>query len=420
MHLVIDVFTLAAYLCVLPYFVFLLVISVAALLRQRGLSESRCQRPASAQPRKRFLVVVPAHDEEAGIDATIASCRALHYPPELFDVLVVADNCSDQTAARARQAGARVLERNDPEKKSKGYAIEYLIESLLQSGEFDALDAIVVVDADSTAHENLLDRFAQALEGGFDWIQCYDSVSNSEHCWRTQLLAYGFSLINGVALLGQRALGLSAALRGNGMCLSTRALRSVPWRTHGLAEDLEYSWMVRISGGQIAFAGDVAVYATMPTRGGKGAAAQRHRWEHGRSELKWRMLGPLVQSTCLGWSQKIASLLELTMPTAVVLFCTYLLLTFLAIVRLPYLYSHQGNSFFHLIVFFHAIATVGLLVYAASPFIMSLIPVRFARSLFYIPYYALWKMTVRLRGRPNAWVRTARELRHGTPRRASH
>ena len=73
---------------------------------------------------------------------TVASCRAVDYPESLFSVLVIADNCTDRTAMVAADAGARVVERSDPAKKSKGYAIEYLIGRLIESGEFDALDAM--------------------------------------------------------------------------------------------------------------------------------------------------------------------------------------------------------------------------------------------------------------------------------------
>src|SRR5258705_420919 len=79
----------------------------------------------------------------------------------LFRVLVIADNCTDGTAAVARDSGARVVERFDSEKKSKGYAIEYLIGELRQSGEFVSYDALVVIDADTTIDRDLLRYFDQ-------------------------------------------------------------------------------------------------------------------------------------------------------------------------------------------------------------------------------------------------------------------
>src|SRR5262249_55063462 len=159
------------------------------------------------------------------ITTTIRSCLSANYPESRFGVAVIADNCSDQTASLAASLGVRVVERFDAVKKSKGFAIEFLIDSLAQSGELDSLDALVVIDADTTIDRDLLLHFDRSLQGGCDWIQCYYSVANPDETWRTRLMAYAFSLFNGVTLLGQTALGTSAGFRGNGMCLATRGLR---------------------------------------------------------------------------------------------------------------------------------------------------------------------------------------------------
>src|SRR5262249_28911003 len=209
---------------------------------------------------------------------------------------VSADSCTAGTADLALAAGARVIERADTARRGKGYAIEYLIEHLRSYGEFDTLDALVVVDADTTVHPELLHVFARELASGQDWVQSYDCVGNPHQSWRTRLITYAFSLINGVTLLGLNALGLSAGLRGNGMCLSIRGLRRVPWNSHGLTEDLEYSWSVRIAGGHIVFARDAVVYATMLGQGGSALTNQRRRWESGRRELRWKALVPLVRT----------------------------------------------------------------------------------------------------------------------------
>ena len=78
------------------------------------------------------------------------------YPAELFQVVVIADNCDDGTAQVAGREGAQVLERHDLARKSKGYAIEYLLGRLQSGDQLDSLDALVVIDADSTARADLL------------------------------------------------------------------------------------------------------------------------------------------------------------------------------------------------------------------------------------------------------------------------
>ena len=321
MHLPSWVILIAAAvnLIVAPYFLQLLATTVAAFF-------GRSIPGQGTAPRTRFLVAIPAHNEEAGIAATVQSCLALEYPAELFQVVVIADNCDDGTALVARREGALVLERHDAARKSKGYAIEFLIEHLHQSGEFETLDALVLIDADSTVSAGLLRRFSELLESGTDWAQCYYTVSNPDESWRTRLLTYAFCLFNGVTPSGQFRLGLGAGFRGNGMCLSTKGLRRVPWICHGLVEDMEYSWTVRLAGEKIAFISDEHVKAVMLGHGGQGAAAQRRRWEFGRGELKKRLFGPIVRSQQLNPLEKITSLIELTMPSMVAMAGLYLCL----------------------------------------------------------------------------------------------
>jgi cellulose synthase/poly-beta-1,6-N-acetylglucosamine synthase-like glycosyltransferase len=397
------------HLYLLPYVVFIFLTSLAAIVSRKPTGRT----PALASPeqswRRRFLIVIPAHDEAANIEKTVLSCRAMHYPAALFEVLVLADNCTDDTASRAQAAQARVLERFDLARKSKGHAIDFLITRLVRSGEFDSLDALVIIDADSTVQPELLERFAEALDRGCDWMQCYGGVANATQSWRTRLMAYGFSLINGVTLAGQNALGLSAGLRGNGMCISTSGLRRVPWKAHGLAEDLEYSWIVRIAGGRIAFVEDAAVFATMLTEGGRPLANQRRRWEFGRGALRFAMFGPLLRSPHLGWLEKTAALVELIAQPTINIVCLYVLVSVLSLFAIPGMVRDHEYTILLFIAVSHALATVALLVHALSPFLLHLIPWRFALSLGYLPYYAIWKLIVMAQGRPQTWVRTPRD-----------
>jgi cellulose synthase/poly-beta-1,6-N-acetylglucosamine synthase-like glycosyltransferase len=401
-------------LALLPYFTFILIVSLAAFRGRVTGDKTECVGNGGRLER-RFLVVIPAHNEEEGIARTVRRCLEIDYPAKLFDVLVIADNCSDDTAARAKEARARVVIRSDETRKSKGYAIEFLVGRLRETGEFNRLDAIVIVDADTTAHPSLLRVFDRGLGAGQEWIQCYDSVGNGDRSWRTRLMAYGFSLMNGVTLQGQTALGLSAGLRGNGMCLSTRGLERVPWQVHGLAEDLEYSWEVRSAGGRIAFDREGIVYATMLASGGQALENQRRRWENGRRELRRKMLWPILRSPHLKPVDKIASFLELSMPTAASLGAAFLALSLALAFRVPAMIASRGYGYLTLIGTCHSIATLAMLVQLLSPFLLSFLPWRFALSLFYFPYYACWKFLVALRGRPTDWVRTDREPLHRTP-----
>src|SRR4051812_33412110 len=126
------------------------LLAAGYLLIATLLSE-RLPVPAADSSERRFSIIVPAHNESAGIAETVRSLLAIDYPTALFDVLVVADNCEDDTANRARGAGAQVLERQDTTARGKGYALHYAFERLPA-----AVDAVVVVDADTLVSHNLL------------------------------------------------------------------------------------------------------------------------------------------------------------------------------------------------------------------------------------------------------------------------
>ncbi len=400
MALVIKALVIVCNLALLPYFGMVLVTALVALCRRR-------KAKGQAIPQKRFLIVIPAHDEESGIAATVRSCLAVDYPAELFEVLVIADNCTDATAAVARGEGATVVERHDPEKKSKGHAIRFLLDGLQESGRFDLLDALVIIDADTTVDAGLLRTFATMVEGGAEWIQCFYGVANPDASWRTRLMAYAFCLFNGVTPLGQSILGMSAGFRGNGMCLTTSGLRRVPWKSYGLVEDMEYSWNVRIAGGKIAFLADARVSGAMLGQGGKAAVAQRKRWEFGRREVARRALPPLLRSPHLGLLEKFASVLELTMPPMVMLIFYYLCAVTANVLVLRSAGVAAALALF--LTVSSCVMTLALLVHAICPFFVYGLPWSYLWTLFYVPFYAFWKLLATLGARPTQWVRTARE-----------
>ena len=139
-----------------PYFMFLLVIAIAALLPRKKLD-------LSVDPVSKFLLLIPAHDEEAGISHAVGNCLGVNYPRSLFEVMVIADNCTDQTAAQAAECRARVVERFDDVRQSKGYALNDQIDRLETGGELSAGDAVVIVDADTTVSRDLLRAFDSDL-----------------------------------------------------------------------------------------------------------------------------------------------------------------------------------------------------------------------------------------------------------------
>jgi cellulose synthase/poly-beta-1,6-N-acetylglucosamine synthase-like glycosyltransferase len=210
-------------------------LACAYLLVQTLMSGPLRPPPASAR-RLRFDIVVPAHNEAVGIAHTIANLRQLDWPTDRYRILVVADNCTDATAALAGAAGVNVLERHDPTLRGKGYALLFAF----QRSHADAwADAIAVVDADSEVSPNLLEAFAARIEHGAHVVQARYGVLNPWGSWRTRLLTVAIGAIDVVRSRARERWRVSSGLRGNGWCVTRKLLDQVSYNAFSLAEDLE-------------------------------------------------------------------------------------------------------------------------------------------------------------------------------------
>jgi cellulose synthase/poly-beta-1,6-N-acetylglucosamine synthase-like glycosyltransferase len=368
----------------------------------------RSRRPAPptyGDPRARFDVVVPAHNEAAGIADTVRSLLAMDYPRELFDVVVVADNCTDDTAERAQSAGARVLERRDDRQRGKGYALAYAFERSIAEGRVDAL---VVIDADTVVSPNLLRAFDERLRRGAKAVQADYAVRNPEASWRTQLMAIAFGMFHVVRSTGRESLGVSCGLRGNGMCFATDLLQEVPHDAFSVVEDLEYGIRIGERGHRVHYAGEAHVYGEMVSSE-KASRSQRERWEGGRWEMAkqhgLRLLRRSLDERSPLLADLTADLLVPPLSTLVVATATGLAASAaLAVVTLR---PNAG------LVLFGA-SGVFLAAYVVRGWQVSGTGMSGLASLARAPVYMAWKATLRLRkrvegGGKREWVRTKRE-----------
>jgi cellulose synthase/poly-beta-1,6-N-acetylglucosamine synthase-like glycosyltransferase len=243
-------------------------------------------------PRSRLVVLVPAHDEELLIARTVRSLLAQSYPRDLFQVAVIADNCTDRTAAVAAEAGAdMVMVRNAPDARGKGRALQWAMDQLLSAQV--PPDAIVSVDADTITDADLLLALVERLEAGALAVQAdYRAIGDGSES--AALREAGFLLFNRVRPAGANVLHRSAWLVGNGWLLSAQVLRRRPWAAFTSTEDREYSLDLQSDGVRIAFAGAAAVHApTAPSH--QAAQTQQLRWEGGWASLLRARLPRLVR-----------------------------------------------------------------------------------------------------------------------------
>jgi 1,2-diacylglycerol 3-beta-glucosyltransferase len=384
----------------------LCVASVPAALASSYLSaatllSAKLPEPEPAELRRRFRFIVPAHNESAGIAATVQSLLAVDYPTALFDVVVVADNCEDDTAERASAAGATVMERHDAERRGKGYALLHAFSSLPSD-----VDSVVVIDADTLVSPNLLRAFAARRDAGANAIQADYAVRNPNASWRTRLIAIAFGSFHIVRSRARERLRLSCGLRGNGMCFSTRLLTEVPHNAFSIVEDVEYGIRIGEAGHRVYYADEAHVYGEMVSTA-SAASSQRRRWEEGRKELvrqhAWRLLR---KGLARGDRVLIDLALDLLIPplsrVAVTIgigwFATLALSLSLGILR----FSSVSWS----------LCAAALFAYVLRGWAVSGTGARGLLDLGLAPAYVLWKASLRFRRvtRPtSSWVRTKRE-----------
>src|SRR4051794_12567177 len=273
---------------------------------------SRFERPSTTtEAALRLVVLVPAHDEADYIARCIGTLQEQDYPTELYDVVVVADNCTDETAAIAASCGVDVLEREDRTAKGKGAALRWAIDRLL--ADRPAVDAVVVVDADSIAEPHLIGGLASRLADGADAVQGeYLAIPDGDGA-RAELRLASMLLFHRVRFGGRAALGLPCHLVGNGMAFSRRLLADHPWDAFSSAEDLEWSADLRLAGIRPVFAADAGVRAPIASSG-TAARTQRQRWEGGRAHVVRTRVPRMVRAALRGQWSVFDAILELVVP----------------------------------------------------------------------------------------------------------
>jgi glycosyltransferase involved in cell wall biosynthesis len=362
----------------------------------------RAEPPHCEAPQTRFCFVVPAHDEAAGIATTVESLRAVDYPPDLFGVIVVADNCTDETARRAEAAGARVIERFDAKLRGKGYALARAFEQVLAEGE---ADAVVVIDADTVVSPNLLSAFDARLQAGARAAQADYAVRNPDEGWRTRLMAIAFGMFHVVRSAGRENLGVSCGLRGNGMCFATDLLREVPHDAFSVVEDVEYGVRLGLAGHRVHYAGEAHVYGEMVSSE-KASRSQRTRWEGGRFDLAKKHAPELLGRALFERNRVLADLaMDLLVPPLSVLVAA----TAAGIVASSALAVVTRRPNVALVLF--GASGLSIAAYVARGWQLSGTGVRGLATLCYAPVYVAWKASLGLRRTtraPGEWVRTAR------------
>jgi len=371
-----------------------------AYLALLTLLSSRLPSPGGSSRQLCFDVIVPAHNEEGGIARTVSSLRAMDWPGGNFRVLVVADNCSDATAAVARSAGAHVLERQDMNQRGKGYALAYAFASSIEDG---FASAVVVVDADAEVSANLLESFAVRIERGAKAVQAQYGILNPWASWRTQLITIAKGAFHVVRSRARERLGLSCGVRGNGWCVTHELLREVPYRYYSLTEDVEYGIALGLAGCRVQYAGDAHADADMASSE-KNARTQRQRWEKGRFQLVRSSTVPLLVAAVRRRSLVCLDLaFDLIVPPLSYLAANIVLLGLVA--GIFWFWDPSATMW----VWWALACAAILVVHVLRGWQLSGMGMRGLLALAHVPGFILWRIWLLLGRKTGEWVRTERE-----------
>jgi hypothetical protein len=376
---------------------YLLALLVAA---RGGRRPAAMATTAEEEGRLGLAVLIPAHDEEAGIVATLRALERCPYPGALRRTIVIADNCEDRTAERARGAGAEVWERRDRDRRGKGHALEWACERL--EAEDQVSEGVIVLDADCIPSANLLSAVDRRLRDGARALQVDYVVANPEESPVSALRFAAFALVNTVRPRGKQRLGLSCGLGGTGMAFGRGLLRSHPWNTTRLTEDEEYHLRLVLAGERIEFVADASVSSAMPTSG-SASRQQQARWEQGKLQVIGRWAPRLILSgLARGDLRRVHAGLECLVPPQSLIAAGSLGSTLGALLL--------GRR--RLLVL--ALATlVGQLTFVLAGLRLVRAPASVYRALLTAPVLIATKLAIYgrlLRGRgPDSWVRTERE-----------
>ena len=277
-----------------------------------------------AEKKHRVGIIIPARNESAVIGDTVRCLLASDYPRELFDIFVVADNCTDDTAEIAREAGAIVFEHfdDDPKHKKAGYALQFGFEKILES--YDNYDFFIKFDADNLMEPNYISKMNDAFDSGVKSARGY---SNSKNI--TQNIVSGISGLwyirdSRFACQARSFLGTSQMLGGAGMMFSADIIREHGgWDCLSASDDAEFALKRLREGVKTHYVSEAIVYEDQPTTL-KDTFNRNKRMGKGLFELFFTQGIPCFFKffTKFGWSY-IDMFLNMLFVTIAVLCCTW-------------------------------------------------------------------------------------------------
>lgn len=394
MALILGVISLVAALALLvPVTVLFIECMAASLGGQPPVWQEMLPRPTVA-------VLVPAHNEALGIGATLTTLVAQMTP--LDRLIVIADNCEDETAAIAQRYGATVIERQDATRRGKGYALDFGLKALHPSPP----DVVVIVDADCLVAPGAIETIARQAITYQRPVQATYLMARPERLSsKTAVSLLAFTIKNLVRPLGLNRLGLPCLLTGTGMAFPWGVMEKISLATGNIVEDMKLALDLALVGYPPMFCAAARVTGALPQQD-RAARSQRTRWEHGHLQMLLTQ-GPRLLHASLHKRRfdLLAMALDLCIPPLSLLVMLWLVATVVAVFA-----GIFGESLIPVSI----LALEGLFILVAilvswANYASAEIPFG---ALLAVPFYVMWKIPLYLAFlvKPQTrWVRTERD-----------
>jgi exopolysaccharide biosynthesis WecB/TagA/CpsF family protein len=375
---------------------------LAAVVLQRKTSHGKSDSPNLEKPRT--AVLIPAHNEQLVIEQTLDAV----VPSQNARVLVIADNCDDQTAELASRCGAEVLVRIDPAHRGKGFALRHGLQALRQNPP----DVVVVIDADCTADPQSVETLARQAWNEQRPVQALNLTNRDPVDGPIQavsLLANRFG--NQIRPLGLNALGLPCRLAGTGMAVPWQMLESVQPAGSSLVEDLQLGIDLTLHGHMTTFCPNASVVSSLPPNN-RAFVSQRIRWDHGHLRMAAVQIPRLLAAAVRQRSWRLlGAALDLSIPPLTLLMSLWLVAVLLTGTAWCF-----GASWLPLTLLIGGgIALTIALGLGWAVFCRRCVPLR---TFAAIPFYMLRKMPIYFQflfRRQHDWVRTERVSSQSLP-----
>jgi cellulose synthase/poly-beta-1,6-N-acetylglucosamine synthase-like glycosyltransferase len=381
-------------LLAIPVLVFLVEVAASVVLRSpppRNLGSSS----------RRLVVLVPAHNEEADLRSTLQSIKFEANPGDRL--LVVADNCTDNTASVARAAGAEVIERCDLSNVGKGFALDYGLRHIADNPP----DIVIMIDADCRIVPGALGALVGVCTITKRPVQAqYMMTSPQKSNLKNKVAEFAWCVKNKVRPLGLLALRLPCQLTGSGMAFPWDVIQSANLASSAIVEDLKLGLDLAMAGHPPIFCPSAEVHSEFASSA-RGAEEQRRRWEHGHVNMIISTALPLIGAGIRRHDKALVALgLDLAVPPLALL-AILIIFAFLTSAALVLV----GGSLLPLVISLaNAIAFALGIVVAWWYYGRDIVRLR---SILSIPAYVLGKARLHLQllsgNRVQRWVRTDRD-----------